>query len=68
MLASDALRQLFRSAGVDPTRRVVASCGSGTSACAILLALEVLGERPGALYDGSWTEWGARGDVPVEGA
>ena len=65
LLGAAALRDRFRAAGIDPRRPVVATCGSGTSACALLLALEVLGAPPGTLYDGAWTEWGGRDDLPV---
>ena len=47
------------------SRRIIATCGSGTSACALVLALELLG-RPAAVYDGAWTEWGGRSDTPVD--
>ena len=48
-----------------PSRPVVATCGSGTSACTLILALHLLGHEAAALYDGSWTEWGGRDDTPV---
>ena len=54
------LRQLFDAAGVDITRPVVASCGSGVTACTIVHALEVLGQREARVYDGSWSEYGVR--------
>lgn len=65
-LPSDRLLEAVRRAGVDPERPVVALCGSGTSACAVLLALETLGHHGGRIYDGSWTEWGGRDDTPVD--
>jgi thiosulfate/3-mercaptopyruvate sulfurtransferase len=65
MLPHDELRRRMEAAGVDLTRRIIATCGSGTSACALVLALELLGQ-PAAVYDGAWTEWAGRPDTPVE--
>jgi len=66
LLPPDRLREVFAAAGVALDRPIVTTCGSGVSACAVLLALDVLGVRTAALYDGSWTEWAAQPDTPVE--
>lgn len=47
-------------------RPVIASCGSGVTACIIDLALTRIGHDAHAVYDGSWAEWGAADDCPVE--
>jgi thiosulfate/3-mercaptopyruvate sulfurtransferase len=66
MRKPEALAAVFRDAGVDITKPVVASCGSGVTAAIVLLALNELGARDTALYDGSWSEWGSRTDLPLE--
>jgi thiosulfate/3-mercaptopyruvate sulfurtransferase len=60
-----ALRGAFERAGVDLTAPIVATCGSGISASVLALALARLGREDVAVYDGSWSEWGATADTPV---
>ncbi|MHB1329195.1 MAG: 3-mercaptopyruvate sulfurtransferase [Gemmatimonadales bacterium] len=60
------LRARFEAVGVDLAKPVIATCGSGVSAAALALGLEVAGHRDYAVYDGSWTEWGGRSDTPIE--
>ena len=63
---ADEIADAFRRAGVDVEKPLVASCGSGVSAAVLLLGLEQLGIGEGVLYDGSWSEWGMRADLPIE--
>lgn len=60
-----ALRDAFVAAGVDLARPVITSCGSGVTAAILSLALERLGHKNHALYDGSWAEWGMYDDLPI---
>jgi len=61
-----SLRASFATAGADGSRPVVTSCGTGVTACILTLGLVLAGLPQGAVYDGSWTEWGGREDTPVE--
>lgn len=66
LLPAAELRARFQARGVDDGSRVVTSCGSGMTAAVLNLGLTVAGFPMGALYDGSWTEWGARMDTPID--
>ena len=60
------LRSVFKAAGVDLSAPVTGTCGGGVTAAVLLFALHLLGKTNAALYDGSWSEWGADPDTPKE--
>lgn len=60
----DAIRALFEAAGVDLARPLITSCGSGMTANVLIFAAHLIGKTDVALYDGSWSEWGADPETP----
>jgi len=65
LLPVEDLRAVLEKAGLDLSRPVVTSCGSGVTAAVISLALASVGHADNRLYDGSWSEWGGRADTRV---
>ena len=61
----EALTAAFTAAGVDLARPLVTTCGSGITAAVIAFGATLLGAKDVALYDGSWSEWGASATAPV---
>jgi thiosulfate/3-mercaptopyruvate sulfurtransferase len=66
MKTVDAIRATFEAAGVNLSKPAITTCGSGVTAAVLSLALERLGHKNHALYDGSWAEWGMYEDLAVE--
>jgi thiosulfate/3-mercaptopyruvate sulfurtransferase len=65
LLPDDLIRSALTKAKFDPAKTVYTTCGSGVTACVVALGLYAIGHKNAAVYDGSWTEWGADASAPV---
>ena len=66
LASRERIEAAFKDAGVDLDKPIITSCGSGLTAAILTFALDSIGTPAKRLYDGSWTEWGSRPDLPVE--
>lgn len=64
--SAEEIVEMVEAAGIDRSRPIVTSCGSGVTAAVVALGLYLVGHEDTAIYDGSWSDWGARDDTPAE--
>ena len=65
LAAPEKITAAFAKGGVDTDKPIIASCGSGVTAVVLALGLDAIGKKMPRVYDGSWTEWASRADLPV---
>ena len=58
--SNEELNEIFKEANINFDKEIISSCGSGVSACVLMVALELIGKDPKKifLYDGAWSEYG----------
>jgi thiosulfate/3-mercaptopyruvate sulfurtransferase len=66
LAAPEKIAAAFAKGGVDTDKPIITSCGSGVTAVVLALGLDAIGKKVPRVYDGSWTEWASRADLPVE--
>jgi len=65
--SKEDINKILDDINVNPNDKIIATCGSGVSACVISIALYCLGKKNVPIYDGSWTEWASSGQEVVKG-
>ena len=66
MKSQNLIREILTDHGIDTTKAIITTCGSGVTAAILNLALEIAGYKNHSLYDGSWSEWGMYKDLKVD--
>jgi thiosulfate/3-mercaptopyruvate sulfurtransferase len=66
LATAEKIAAAFGKGGVDTDKPMITSCGSGVTAVVLALGLDAIGKKLPRVYDGSWTEWASRADLPVE--